>query len=294
MERIDQKEIIRYHHSASKQRLWLVAGTHVGFWTGSYIALNKAWYADYPRESFHFFNDLKEWKQMDKVGHIWTAYHLNSISTEMWKWAGLNERKAVLFGGLSSIAYQSIIEIQDAHSPKWGFSWSDIVSNFAGVAIYSSQQLGWKEQRIHIKMGFTPYNYSGDVKERRNELFGKSLPERILKDYNSQTYWASLNIQSMLPDSKLPRWLNIAIGYGADGLLGGTENKWTDKNGNHFDRTDIKRTRQFYISPDIDLSKIKTRKRFVRSLLFVVNAFKVPAPALGLSNGKLKGYWLVF
>ncbi len=35
-----------------------------------------------------------------------------------------------------------------------------------------------------------------DLKSRRNELFGKSFAERILKDYNSQTYWISANISS--------------------------------------------------------------------------------------------------
>jgi len=48
-----------------KKRIWLVAAGHAVVWAGSYIALNKAWYADYPKEDFHFFNDWEEWNQMD-------------------------------------------------------------------------------------------------------------------------------------------------------------------------------------------------------------------------------------
>ena len=39
----------------NKKRLWIVGGTHVVLWVGSFIALNRAWYADYPATKFHFF-----------------------------------------------------------------------------------------------------------------------------------------------------------------------------------------------------------------------------------------------
>ncbi|WP_315815813.1 DUF2279 domain-containing protein [Paraflavitalea speifideaquila] len=90
---------------------------------GSYIALNKAWYADYPKESFHFFNDNGEWLQMDKAGHVWTAYQMSRVSGALWKWAGLSAAKSAWLGGISGVAYQSIIEIQDGFSSEWGFSW---------------------------------------------------------------------------------------------------------------------------------------------------------------------------
>nr|MBA2745208.1 DUF2279 domain-containing protein [Flavisolibacter sp.] len=84
-------------------------------------------------------------------------------------------------------------------------------------------------------------------------------------------------------------WLNLAIGYGAEGMFGGYENIGFDKNGNlNFDRRDIPRTRQWYLSPDIDLTRIKTNSKFLRSAFYVLNMVKIPAPALELSNKKLK------
>lgn len=275
-----------------QKRATLVAGAHAGFLTGSYILLNQAWYVNYPRGSFHTFNDNKEWNQMDKLGHIWTTYHVARGSAATWKWAGQSHKKSVLYGSLSAIAYQSIIEIQDGFSSQWGFSWGDMAANITGAAVYAAQELGWKEQRIQIKMSYWGYDYPSDLLNRRNQLFGKSFPERLLKDYNSQTYWASANLKSFFPASNLPKWLNLAAGYSSDGLLGGFENKWVNGDpGFPVNRTDISRIRRFFLSPDIDLTKIKTRSKFLKSAFFFISIFKIPAPALMLdSKGKFKAY----
>jgi hypothetical protein len=97
-----------------------------------------------------------------------------------------------------------------------------------------------------------------------------------------------------MPGLNLPGWLNVSIGYGAEGLLGGTENIWTDKEGNTYNRADVKRQRNFYISPDIDLTRIKTRSKFLRSVFFVLNSIKVPAPALEFGGGKCRFHAIYF
>ncbi|HEX6430305.1 MAG TPA: DUF2279 domain-containing protein [Niastella sp.] len=282
--------------AAPRKRVWLVAGGHAALWTASYIALNKAWYADYPRSDFHFYNDNGEWNQMDKAGHTWTTYQVSRMSAGLWKWAGLSDRKSVLLGGISGLAYQSIIEIQDGFSKEWGFSWGDMAANTLGAASFVAQQLGWKEQRISIKLSYWPYDYdSPELKTRRNQISGIGLPERLLKDYNSQTYWLSANIHAFLPGSTWPAWLNIAVGYKSDGMLGGYENKWIDKQGNTIYRYDIPRVRHFILSPDMDLTKIKTNKKWLRTVLSVANMVKIPAPALALSSrGKCKAFLIYY
>ena len=117
----------------------------------------------------------------------------------------------------------------------------------------------------------------------------------MLKDYNAQTYWLSFNLKSFLEDSNLPAWLNVSLGYGGDGMLGGFENSWEDEAGNKVTRFDIPRKRQFYLAPDIDFTKIKTRSRFLKTTFAVLNSFKCPAPALMLdSKGQLKAYAIYF
>ncbi|ULQ53916.1 DUF2279 domain-containing protein [Flavihumibacter fluvii] len=275
--------------SSRNKKVWLVSGAHAIVWTGTYIALNKAWYADYPKENFHTFNDFHEWNQMDKAGHIWTTYQLARISGAAWKWTGLPEKTAIWLGGGSALAFQSIIEIQDGFSQKWGFSWWDMAANTIGSGAYIAQELGWKEQRIQIKMGYWPYNYPEDLESRSNDLFGTGSIERILKDYNSQTYWISANLRRFIPVSHIPRWLNLSLGYSSDLMLGGMDNTWTDDQGNTVDRTDIPRIRRYYLSIDADLTRINTRSKFLRSLFSVCNAIKIPAPALEFnSDGKFR------
>lgn len=281
--------------SFNKDRFWLVTAANAALWTGSYIALSKAWYAGYPRSSFHFFNDIGEWQQMDKMGHMWTTYQISRLSKEMWQWSGIGRRTSIWLGGLSGIAYQGIIEIQDGFSSEWGFSWTDMMANAIGASAFVSQALAWHDQRVQIKMSYWGYGYPAGLTARRNQLFGTSLPERMLKDYNSQTYWLNFNPHSFFPESHLPRWLNLSIGYSAEGMLGARENRWTDKNGVAHDRTDIERMRRWFLSADIDLTKIPVHSRFLRSAFFVLNMIKIPAPAIELnSKGQFRAHGLYY
>lgn len=281
--------------SPDKKKIWLVGSSQVLLWTGSFVALNQAWYADYAKQPFHFFNDWPEWQQMDKAGHVWTAYQISRLSGDIWTWTGINTRKAIWLGGISGVAYQSIIEILDGFSEKWGFSMYDMAANVVGAGAYVSQQLIWKEQRITIKFSYTPYDYPEDLEPRARELFGQPGIERTLKDYNSQTYWISINLRSFFPDTRIPRWLNLSLGYNARLMLGGRENVWTDEAGNETDRSDIERYRRFFLSADVDLTKIRTKSKFLRSVFSAVNVIKIPAPTLEYnSTGKFKFHGFYF
>lgn len=279
-----------------EKRQWFIAGVNLAGYGGSLVLLNSAWYKGYTRTGFHTFNDSKEWQQVDKIGHAWGAYNAGKTSAAMWKWAGVSPKKAALIGVLSSTAYLTGIEFMDAYSAKWGWSWSDIGANLVGGGLFLGQEYLWNEQRIQFKFSFHQKNYSDPVLDQRaDNLFGKPWYERMLKDYNAQTYWLSANIRSFLPETNLPRWLNLSVGYGADGMYGGFENKWVDQPGNEINRTDIPRKRQFYLAPDIDFTRIKTNKKWLRTVFTFLNAFKCPAPALMIdSKGKFKAYAFYF
>jgi hypothetical protein len=280
----------------NKKRIQLVTAANIVGYGGALVGLNALWYQKYPRSKFHFFDDNNEWLQMDKVGHVYSAYSESRATMELWRWAGLPRKKSIWIGGLSGVAYQSVIEVLDGFSSEYGFSVGDFTANIIGSAAFISQQLAWNDERIQIKFSFHRKNYgSQQLNDRANDLYGNTEIQRFIKDYNGQTYWLSANIKSFFPDSKLPEWLNLSIGYGAEGMFGGIKNVAYNDNGDLvFDRQDIKRYRQWYLSPDIDFTKIKTNKKGIKILLFVLNALKFPAPALELSNGKLHGHWIVF
>lgn len=279
-----------------KKRIWLVAGGNAVGYGATMIGLYSAWYKQYPQTSFHTFNDWPEWKQVDKVGHFYSAYIESRGSMEMWRWTGIDRKKRILIGGMSGAFYQTVIEVLDGFSAGWGWSWADFGANILGSSSLVAQEFAWDEQRIKFKFSFHNKSYNDpELNNRTNKLFGTSTTQRFIKDYNGQTYWASANLKSFFPKSNLPPWLSLSVGYGAEGLFGGTKNFAADENGNTiFNRPDIKRYRQWYLTPDIDLSKIKTNSKALKFFLTVLSAFKFPAPALEFSNGKFKAHALYF
>lgn len=158
-----------------KNRRMLITGINVVGYGGSLVLLNEAWYKGYARSSFHTFDDSREWLQIDKAGHAWTAYNTGRASTALWEWAGLSHKKAVLTGGLSGAAYLTAIEFLDAYSTKWGWSWSDIGANIFGSGLFMSQELLWNEQRIQFKFSFHKNNYKDPQLEQSLPAFLENL-----------------------------------------------------------------------------------------------------------------------
>lgn len=287
------------HHNFypyNKKRVKLVALGNVAAFGSMLIGLNAAWYSQYPRSGFHFFNDEAEWLQVDKVGHAWSIYNGSKANMELWRWAGLPRKQRIWLGGLSGVAYGTVIETLDGFSSEYGFSLSDYAANIFGSGMFVAQEFAWDDQRIKLKFSFHKRNYhQTDLNIRADNIYGASEIERFLKDYNAQTYWLSANVHSFFPGLNFPKWLSVAAGYGADGMFGARSNIAVDKTGTViFDRSDIKRYRQWYLAPDIDLTKIKTNKKSLKVILFVLSTLKFPAPALEFSNGSFKGHWMVF
>ena len=286
----DTVAVTKHFSSGTAGRKWAIGALTAGGYGGSFIFLSQAWYKDYPRSSFHTFNDNGEWLQMDKIGHAWTAYHTSRLTTNLWRWAGVSANNAVLLGAGSSLLYMLSIEYLDGRSAEWGWSWGDAGADLFGASLFASQDWLWKEQRISLKFSAHIKSYEEpDLEKRANDLFGSSFQGRLLKDYNAQTYWLSANINSFFPEAHLPSWLNLSLGYGADGMFGGYENLARDKSGNvTFDRRDIRRYRQWYLAPDVDLTKIRTKSKLLKSVFSAFNVLKFPTPALEFSKGKFR------
>lgn len=281
----------------NKKRVRLVAAGNILGYSSIMTALYSTWYRNFPQTHFHFFDDNSEWKQVDKAGHAYTAYIATYGSSEMWKWAGLPRRKAIILGALSAMTYQTTIETFDGFSSQWGWSWGDMAANVFGTGLFLGQELAWEEERIKYKFSFHSKDYgANDLNKRADNLFGSTLQERMLKDYNSQTYWLSANLKSFLPKSNVPGWLNIAFGYGAENMFGAEANLGKDDHGNiNFDRRDLKQYRQFYIAPDVDLTKIKTHSKVLKFAFGFLNAFKFPAPSVEYNSlGKFEFHFLHF
>lgn len=276
-----QDSLSFFHPAAelNKKRLTTVLVSEAALAAGSFVGLNELWYKEFPRSSFHSFNDGNEWLGVDKAGHAVTSYYIGRVGIGLMKWSGVEKKKAALYGGLLGTVYQSTIEVLDGFSEQWGFSYADFGANLAGSVLVTGQELVWGEQRLVLK-----YSYHNTLyPDYRPGTLGSNLPEKLFKDYNGQTYWLSANISSFLKEeSKFPRWLSVAVGYGAEGMTGGAYNPpYFDANGNQVSFT---RYREFYLSLDADLSRIRTRSVFLRSFFRTFGFIKIPAPALILNE----------
>jgi hypothetical protein len=232
------------------------------------------WYRKHPRSHFHFFNDNAEWLQVDKVGHATTAYNIGTIQYDLMRWCGVENDASIAIGSITALGYMSIIEVFDGFSSKWGFSPGDMAANIVGTALFAGQQKFWQGQRISLK-----FSYHSTIYPKYNpQELGKNWISRILKDYNGQTYWLSLNIKSFLSSKNdFPGWLNISAGYGAEGMLGARSNP-RFLNGREI--PEFPRYRQFYLAPDADLFRIPSGSQAYNAAAYLTRFIKVPAPTL--------------
>ena len=256
--------------SLNRPRLNTIVLSEASIGAITLLGLNQLWYADFERSKFHTINDNSAWLQMDKLGHVFTSYQLGKYGSHLLNWSGVSERDQLFYGATLGFSFLTAVEVLDGYSKEWGFSWGDILANGSGTGLYIGQELLWKEQRIALKYSFHQTKYA----KQRPDKLGETYLEQTLKDYNGQTYWLSANLHSFFKESKIPKWLNVAVGYGAEGMLTGT------KDVDNQVLTSNERYRQYYLSFDLNLSKISTNSKLLRSILDVFNVIKIPFPTL--------------
>lgn len=246
------------------------------------VALDKLWYKDFERSSFHFKDDISHWQQMDKMGHLYSAYHLSRFGYELMHWSGADDKTKYWLGAGFGFLFLKSVEVLDGHSAEWGFSWSDMLANSFGTGLFVAQQLIWDEQRIIPKFSFSK---SGLAPLRPNVL-GQSTMEQILKDYNGQTYWLSFGINDFFKTSFLPDWISCSLGYGAYHMIGATSNP---------DWYAPIPYRSFYLSLDVNLHKIRTESSLLKTFFSIFNTIKIPAPTFEINiSGRVKFHYLYF
>lgn len=273
--------------SAIRKNKLIYYSTLTSVYSVTMTGLWSLWYSEHNTTRFHWFNDGGEWLGMDKAGHAFGAFHFQDLSHHGLCLSGYSEKRAVFESAISAWLAFASLEVFDGFSDGWGASAYDLMANTTGIALFSVQQLLWKEQRLVPKFSCKPGKYA----QYRPDLLGNSLLERCIKDYNGQTYWISYHVKSTISAPWWPNWLNVAVGYGATGMLGGKSNP-TEWNGKTLPR--FSRKHQFYFSPDIDLRKIKTKNKWLRTFLYGINMVKFPLPGVEYSDHKITPHWIVW
>ena len=264
--------------ASNKKRLIFIGASVTAAYTGSMIGLNEVWYSQSPHQSFRFFNDAAEWRQVDKVGHFYSAFQLASTASRMLQWGKLPSKKSDRIGLVASMVIMSSIEVFDGYSAAYGASASDLAANAAGNLFYLGQSMAWNEVRIYPKFSV---HHTALAAVNPNQL-GNGWSEEIIKDYNGQTYWLSVDMDKFI---RFPRWLNVCIGYGAQNMIRARDAQNSAAGYLPF--------RQYYLGLDFDLTAFKGRSKVVNTLIYFVNMLRIPAPALEFSRDgvRAKGFY---
>ncbi len=267
----------------TKRNRTLYLTSTLSVYTISNVALYKTWYEPYSTGKFHRFNDQKEWLGMDKIGHFITSWWISSFINETAAMSGFNQRQSKWMSVIYPTVYMTSVEVMDGFSEGWGFSTADLVANFGGIAFSYLQTESAVLNQFNLKYSWNP----GELSPYRPSLLGKNIPERMLKNYNEQTYWLSMPLS--LVHKNIPKWLCISFGYGANGMLGARNNIWSEDN-KMFDFSDIERERQFSLSLDLDLRKIKIKGKAWKLFTSTFRWLKIPAPALHFNTKSGVGF----
>jgi hypothetical protein len=262
----------------NKKRLsTFVIGAGVAY-GATLVGLNELWYKDSQRQSFQFFNDNAEWKQVDKIGHVYSSFYFSYGLSRALRWCDVKPRKADLTAALTGFLVMVPIEIMDGYSDAYGASGGDLVANAAGSLLFAGQSLLWNEIRLYPKFSFHRTSFA----PLRPNVLGDGFASELFKDYNGQTYWLSIDVDKFI---HFPKWLNLAVGYGAEGMIYARDAQNAEAGYHSY--------RQYYLSIDFDLTAIKTRSKTVKTLIFFANMIKIPAPTVEFSTQgtRLRGFF---
>ena len=257
------------------------------YYATSMLVMQKVWYRDKKTVPFHFFNDNKGYLQVDKFGHAFGAYFESYIGYHWLRKSGVSKSKALAYGATLGFILQSPIEIMDGIHEGWGFSWGDMAANTLGSGWVIGQELLFDEQLIKYKFSYWESKYS----KVANGYLGETTLERMLEDYNGHTYWFCMPLNRIIKHSGIPRWIDIAVGYSANGMFGEFENI------KHFNGVDIPKSdryRQVLLSLDIDWAQIEPGSELLRTVLKAMTFIKLPFSALEINSKREIRFHLIY
>jgi len=224
--------------------------------------------------SVDFIQDFKRYKQMDKLGHFTDTYFVSDLTSKAYRWAGLTGESSVWFGALTGWLWTLQIELYDAHSPSWGWSWGDIFANTVGSGFFILQQFNYD-----LLGGIHP-KFSYHLSEEWEKYGSGKTGYNLVQDYAGMTFWIAVNPHHYFPESwkkDYPDWLvplGIAIGFGVNGVIFNS----------------LEGEREIYIGLDIDMRKINAGNDsgIIRFLKSELNFIRLPLPAVCITPS---GVW---
>ncbi len=256
----------------------ILGSIYLGTLTWLHFHQANAWW-NKDRGNFHFEEDWVYALQVDKAGHFYGGYLISYLMSEGLLASGFSWDDGTIWGTALGIAYQTYVETEDGFATSWGFSPSDWYADAAGSLFFLAQHYVPALQNITPKWQYIPSEWTG-------KPVLSTRPRTFIDDYNSSTFWWSVNIYNILPDNLKKywiSWLDISFGYGADAIDAANSGGPPDQLA----------TRRYMIGLDYNLVKILPEggwfwNWFRQSL----NYIKFPSPAIEFKNNVTRFYMM--
>ncbi len=257
----------------------ILGGIYLGTLTWLHFHQANAWWSK-DRGNFHFEEDWVYALQVDKAGHFYGGYLISYLMSEGMIASGFSWDDGTIWGTALGLAYQTYVETEDGFAKSWGFSPSDWYADAAGSLFFLAQHYVPALQNITPKWQYIPAEWTG-------KPVLSTRPKTFIDDYNSSTFWWSVNVYNILPQQMKKYWvpwLDISFGYGADAIdAAPTTNGPPDQLA----------TRRYMIGLDYNLIKLLPEggwfwNWFRQSL----NYIKFPSPAIEFKNSVTRFYLL--
>jgi hypothetical protein len=256
----------KYKVNPVKLTILGVAGA--GVFTAMHIYYSNTWWKD-QKNYFKFAEDGYYARNVDKASHIFTANFFTEATAVAYEWTGISPQKALLYGSITSMAYETYIEINDGFAPNWGFDWVDMGSNIFGAVYPWFQRLLPPLENVNFKWSFNPKWLEKKV----------TKTDDLLDDYTSMTFWLSINPEIILPKSVTkgkfyPNFLALALGMSIKDASHqfGSQNAYEE----------------WFLALDIDVKKLPGKSDFMMKLKKILNFYHFPTPAVRFSPS---GIW---
>lgn len=252
-----------------------VAGTFVGGNLGLYEYFRRAWWSG-EKSDFFINNDWDGFfRDQDKLGHLIGGYLLSEGGRELLEAACMSERKATVWAVAYAAAFQLQIEVWDGTQANYGFSPPDLLFNTIGQGISLSHAFF---EPMRAVMPTMSYNRTTAL---RNVQAGRIPGDlRPTVDYSGQTYWVSVDVDTLLPARAKRLWPNLlrfSVGH--------TITDWINPTTGEF----VRAQRRIMLSLDIDPLKLPGNAPWWVAVKKGLRHYHFPAPALEIRSSGIRG-----
>ncbi len=252
----------------------VVAGTFVGGNLALYEYFRRAWWSGERAPFFQNYDWDGNFRDQDKLGHMMGGYLLSEGGRELLEAACMSEKKATLWAVGYAAAFQLQIELWDGTQARYGFSPPDLLFNTIGQGISLSHAF---IPSMRAVMPTASYSRTQALKNTQAGRIPGDLRPSV--DYSGQTYWLSVDVDTLLPTRVRRLWpdlLRFSVGHTITDFIDPVTG------------ADIRAQRRILLTLDIDPLKLPGHAPWWVTVKKILRHNHFPSPAIEFRSGGVR------